>query len=156
MGSREKVYDRTAELVEHTRKYGEQMYLRRGTIIRGWADCMAGRGKDTIEIMADEINFLLRSKEEIETTFLLGVLADLQIKEGRFADAQASLTRALGLANKNHEKFYLSEIYRLKAKLAELDPVKFSSADGIDFLSMARTIAEAQQAKAWLDRLPGR
>jgi len=153
MGSIQKVYDRTEELVVHTRKYGEQMYLRRATIIRGWADCVAGQGDESIEIMTEEIDSLLRSKEEIETTFLLGVLADLQIRFERLMEANASLEKALDIANNNQEKFYLSEMYRLKAKLAAIDPAKFSSPDGVDFLSVARTIAETQHAKAWLERL---
>ena len=109
------------------RKYGEQMYLRRGTIIRGWADWVAGRSDELIQTMNLEIDFLLRSKEEIEITFLLGILADLQIKSEKFEDAHSSLNKALHFANSNQEKFYLSEIYRLKAKLAEIDPAKFSS-----------------------------
>jgi len=103
----------------------------------------------------DEIDFLLRSKEEIETTFLLGVLADLQIREERFVDAYASLNKALEIANKNQEKFYLPELYRLRAILADIDPEKFSSADGADYWAMARKTAEMQHAKAWLHRLSG-
>jgi len=148
-----KVYERTEELVEHTKKHGEQMYLRRGNIIRGWADCMAYGGDQPIQHIADEIQFLLRSKEEIEITYLLGVLADLQISHGRFADAHSSLNKALEIANKNQEHFYLSEIYRLKAKLAEVDPTRSSPSDAESHLAAARRIAEAQHAKAWLDRL---
>ena len=103
--------------------------------------------------ITEEIDFLLRSKEEIEITFLLGVLADLQMKYARFVDAHSSLSKALDIANNNQEKFYLSEIYRLKAKLAEIDPAKFSSPDGTDYLAKARKIAETQKAKAWLDGL---
>lgn len=153
MASIEKVYECTDELVEHTKKYGEQMYLRRGTIIHSWANCVAGRGEESIQTITEEIDFLLRSKEQIETTFLLGVLADLQIEDARFVDAHASLNKALDIANSTQENFYLSEIYRLKAKLAEIDPAKFSAADGKDYLAMARKTAEKQHAKAWLDRL---
>src|SRR5262245_42486116 len=154
LGAIKKVYDRTAELVEHTRKHGERMYLRRSNIIRGWADGVTGERDDAIKLITEEIDFLLVSKEEIEMTFLLALLGELQIKYGHFMDAHASLNKAFDLAHKNQEKFYLSEICRLKAKLAEIDPVRFSAADGTDYLSMARTIAETQHAKAWLDRLP--
>lgn len=154
LGAIGKVYDRTAELVEHTRKHGERMYLRRGNIIRGWADCVTGERDDAIRLITEEIDFLLVSKEEIEMTFLLALLGELQIKYGHFMDAHASLNKAFDLAHKNQEKFYLSEICRLKAKLAEIDPVRFSAADGTDYLSMARTTAKAQHAKAWLERLP--
>ena len=152
MASMDKIYECTQELMEHTKKYGEQMYFRRGTIILSWANYVAGRGEESIQTISEEVDFLLRSKEQIETTFLLGVLADLQIEDGRFVDAQTSLNRALDIANSNQENFYLAEIYRLKAKLVEIDPAKFLAINGTDYLAMARKTAEKQHAKAWLDR----
>jgi len=152
MNSVDKVYEFTEELVEHTKKYGEQMYLRRGIIIRSWADCVTTRNDESLQTMIEQINFLLNSKEEIEVTFLLTILADLQIKHQRFSDAQSSLNRALDIASKNQEKFYLAEMYRLKASLAE--PAKFSPSDRVNYLAEARRIAEIQHAKAWLARLP--
>jgi class 3 adenylate cyclase/tetratricopeptide (TPR) repeat protein len=155
MGAVDKVYERTAELVEHTRKFGEEMYLKRGTIIRCWADCMSDKGGgNAIEVMNSEIASLLDAGEEIETTFLLGVLAELQIREQRLADAHATLSRAMAIANKNEEKFYLSELYRLKGMLAEVDPDRFAPADGSDYLAMAYKTAREQHAQAWIDRLP--
>jgi class 3 adenylate cyclase/tetratricopeptide (TPR) repeat protein len=150
----DKVYELTGELVEHTKKYGEQMYLRRGIIIRSWADCLTTKSDESIQTMIEQIDFLLHSKEEIEVTFLLAVLADIQIRYQRFSDAQSSLNRALDIASKNQEKFYLAEIYRLKATLAKIDPGKFSPGDGLDYWAEARKTAETQRARAWLDRLP--
>lgn len=154
MGAIDKVYDRTEELVEHTRKFGEQMYLKRGTIIRCWADYMSDKGGKSIEAMNSEIDSLLNAGEEIETTFLLGVLADLQIREQRLVDAYATLNRAMAIASKNEEKFYLSELYRLKGVLAEIDPERFAPADGSDYLAMAYTTAKEQHAQGWIERLP--
>jgi tetratricopeptide (TPR) repeat protein len=153
MGAIGKVYDRISELEEHTKKFGEHMYLKRATIIRCWADCMLGKGDQPIEIMASEIDYLLSAGEEVESTFLLGLLADLQIREQRVLDAHATLNRALDIANKNDEKFYLSELYRLKGVLAQTDPERFSSAYGPDYLVLAERTAEEQRAQAWLERL---
>jgi class 3 adenylate cyclase/tetratricopeptide (TPR) repeat protein len=153
MNSMEKIYERTEELMEHTRKHGEQIYLRRGIIIRGWADCLTTKSDESIETIMEQIDFLLQSKEEIEVTFLLGVLAELQIRYARYVDAQSSIDRALAIADKNQEKFYLPELYRLKARLAKIDPANFSPARGTDYLIMARELAEAQSAQAWLKRL---
>jgi tetratricopeptide (TPR) repeat protein len=151
MGAIGKVYDRISELEEHTKKFGEHMYLKRATIIRCWADCMLGKDGKSIEIMGSEIVFLLNAGEEVESTFLLGLLADLQIKEQRLVDAHATLDRALAIANKNAERFYLSELYRLKALLAEIDPERFASAH--DYLALAYRTAKEQHAQAWMERL---
>jgi tetratricopeptide (TPR) repeat protein len=153
VGDIDKIHERTAEAVEYTRRHGEQMYLRRAIIIRSWADCITGNDDRIIQTITDHIDFLLRSKEEIEVTFLLGILADTQIKYERYWDAQASLHRALEIAKNNQENFYLSELFRLKARLTQIDAENFSPEDGTDFLAKARQIAESQHAKAWLDRL---
>ncbi len=153
VGDIDKIHERTAEAVEYTRRHGEQMYLRRAIIIRNWADCITGNDDRIIQTITDHIDFLLRSKEEIEVTFLLGILAETQIKYERYWDAQASLHRALEIAKNNQENFYLSELFRLKARLTEIDSENFSPEDGTDFRAMARQIAESQHAKAWLDRL---
>jgi class 3 adenylate cyclase/tetratricopeptide (TPR) repeat protein len=153
IGAIDKVYERTAELVEHTRRHGEQIYLRRALIIRSWADCVTGNDDQMIQPITEHIDFLLRSKEEIEVTFLLGVLAEAQIRHGRYSDAQSSLDKALEIARNNQENFYLPELFRLKAQLAAGDGETFAPRDGDDFLAMARQTAESQRAKAWLDRL---
>jgi class 3 adenylate cyclase/tetratricopeptide (TPR) repeat protein len=153
LGSTEKVYRHTEELVEHTRKYGEQMYLRRGIILRGWADCVMNRNEEPVQTMKEHIDFLLQSNEEVELTFMLGILADVQIRYARYSEAQSSLDKALAIARKNQENFYLAELYRLKAKLIKADPVKFLPEEGGNYSAMARQTAEAQHAKAWLDRL---
>lgn len=153
IGAITKVYERTAELVEHTRRHGEQIYLRRGLIIRSWADCVTGDDDRMIQPITEHIDFLLRSKEEIEVTFLLGVLAETQINYGRYADAHASLNKALEIARNNQENFYLSELFRLKARLAARAVETFAPEDGHHFLALARQTAERQQARAWLDRL---
>jgi class 3 adenylate cyclase len=155
MGAIDKVYERTAELVEHTRKFGEQMYLKRGTIIRCWADYISDkRGSTSVEAMNSEIDSLLIAGEEIEATFLLGVLADLQIREQRLVDAHVTLNKAMAIADKNEERFYLSELYRLKGVLAEIDPGRFAPADGSDYLAMAHATAKEQHALGWIERLP--
>ena len=111
-------------------------------------------GGNAIEVMNSEIASLLDAGEEIETTFLLGVLAELQIREQRHVDAHATLSRAMAIASKNEEKFYLSELYRLKGMLADVDPDRFASTHGTDYLAMAYKTAREQHAQAWIDRLP--
>jgi tetratricopeptide (TPR) repeat protein len=156
MNAIDKVYERTTELVDHTRKFGEQIYLKRGTIIRCWADCMSNKSGKSLEVMNDEIASLLNAGDEIESTFLLGILADLQIRERRFAEAHASLGRAIDIANRNQEKFYMAELYRLRAVLADIDPERFSAPDGSDYRTLARRTAVEQNAQAWIERLADR
>jgi class 3 adenylate cyclase len=153
LGDVQKVYETTEELVSHTKKYGEQMYLRRGMIIRSWADCITKQDPGPIADMSSHIDFLLQSREEIETTFLLGLLAETQIRFGLLLDAQVALDRAMELSDRNEERFYLAELYRLKGALAQRGRHGPASGKAEQLRTKAREVANAQNAKAWLQRL---
>lgn len=153
LGDVKSVYACAAELIEHARKHGELMYLKRGVMTRKWADFVSGVEDQSIEAIRDHIDLLLESKEEIEVTFHLGVLADLQIRKGRYQDAAASIEQALKIAHKNNELFYMSELYRLKAHIYEVGPKTLSSGDDVDYIALAKATAKAQSAKAWLTKL---
>jgi hypothetical protein len=62
-----------------------------------------------------------------------------------FADAHSSLSKAL-ICDNNQENS-ISEIYRLKTKLVEIDPAS-SHLDGTTIWLRHARIAETQQAKA--------
>ena len=153
LGDVESVYACAAELVEHARKHGELMYLKRGTMTRKWADFVSGMEDQSIEAIRDHIDLLLESREEIEVTFHLGVLADLQIRKRRYREALSSIDQALKLAHKNDEFFYVAELYRLKAHIHDVGPKTLSSQDDADYIALAKATAKAQKAKAWLDKL---
>ena len=114
---------------------------------------LPGEDDNSINAIKEYIDLLLDSKEEIETTYLLGVLADLQIRQEQYVEAVASLDKSLQLARKNRESFYLAELYRLKACALELGPESLSSGDNINYRLKAEKTAKSQQAKAWLERL---
>lgn len=153
LGDVETVYACAGELIQHAKKHGELMYLKRGIMTRKWADCVSGIQDHSIEAIREHIDLLLESKEEIEVTYHLGVLADLQIRQGRYDEAAASLDEALAIARKNNEFFYVAELYRLKANVLECGIESDTGVDQAEYLTMARETATCQQAKAWLDKL---
>ena len=156
LGDVERVYACVGELVDHAKKHGELMYLKRGTMTRKWADFVSGIQDHSIDAIREHIDLLLESKEEIEVTYHLGVLADLQIRQGQYVEASGSLDKALEIARKNNENFFVAELYRLKARALELGPDALSAGDDTDYISLARDIAKSQDAKAWLRQLPQR
>ncbi len=153
IGDVDKVYAFTDELLEYAKKHGELIILERGNMTRNWAECISGRNDSAIDAIEAHINLLLGSGEEIEVTYHLGVLADLQIRQGRYADADKSLDKALQFASKNGENFYVSELYRLKAHFLKRSPDARARDDGCRYLLMAENTAKSQQAKAWLTQL---
>jgi class 3 adenylate cyclase len=150
MGRIDKIYELNSELVEHTRKYGEHIYLRRAIIMRNWADAISGNDMGALDEMSSHIRFLVQSKEEIETTFLYSLLAQAQLKFGNCDDAKRNLHIAMAISEKNHERFYLPEIYRL---MFEAETMKSSDAGreaGLHYLQRAKEMALSQGARWWL------
>ena len=150
MGRIDKIYELNSELVEHTRKYGEQIYLRRAIIIRNWADAVSGNDVEALDEMSENIQFLIQSKEEIETTFLYSLLAEAQLRFGNYEDAKRNLHIAMAISEKNHERFYLAEIFRL---MFEAETIKSSDAGrevGLRYLQRAKETASSQGARWWL------
>ena len=129
------------------------MYQKRTIMIRSWADCISGRNVKAVDTIKKQIDLLLDSREEVEVTYHLGVLADLQIRQERYSEALTTIDKALELARKNREKFYIAEPYRLKARALTLGPEVRLPGDDSNYLLMAEKTAKSQRAKAWLDRL---
>lgn len=81
----------------------------------------------------------------------LGYMADAQTHLGRHTDALRSIDDAIVSAQKNHNEFYLAELYRLKGEILlklSLDHQAAASQCFQDSLA----VAEKQQAKSWVLR----
>lgn len=153
IGAIDMVYACADELHEHAQKHGELMYVNRCIMTRSWADCMSGCEDNSLDAIKEHIGHLLASSEEVEITYHLGVLADLQIRREQYADANVTLDKALMFAGKNQEEFYVPELYRLKAVVRESGPDELMLDDDTNYIAMAEKLAASQSAEAWLDRL---
>ncbi|MDH3465566.1 MAG: hypothetical protein OES26_06605 [Gammaproteobacteria bacterium] len=103
--------------------------------------------------VVDAIKRLPVSGEEVDTTCLLGFTAEIRISFGQFDQAAASLTHALEIANKNDERYYQSELHRLKAELAMAERGTDWQAVAAKQLSKARALAQSQNAGGWLNKI---
>ena len=138
------------ELIRHAGKSGEMMYLKRGNILRDWIECVEEPSFETIQSIRENINLLLGAGEKIETTFLLGLLAEIEIRNNQFSDAETSLGMALQISEDSQEKFYLSVLYRLKAHLLSQTSDAQQCDEAMEYLQLAKDIATRQNAQALL------
>ncbi|MEM7194169.1 MAG: AAA family ATPase [Pseudomonadota bacterium] len=152
LGEFNHVNDYAKELIQITEETGQFMYLNRGHMLQNLV--LAGREQDSdaLDFVVAASEKLLESGEEIDMTFTLGVVAELQIGFNRYRDAKQSLDQALALAEKNSERFYLAELYRLKALLARADS-SLESLSALDLLEKAYSVATEQDAKGWIDKI---
>jgi serine/threonine protein kinase/predicted ATPase len=116
-----------------------------GTIWRGWA--LTTRGEEGIAQMWQGLAGWRALGGELWRPTLLALLADAYGKAGRSAKALAVLAEALALANKNGERPYEAELYRLKGEFLLASPTE-NQAEAEACFRQAIAIARRQSAKS--------
>ncbi len=139
------------ELIDHCEQNGERMYLCRGKILRHWIECRREHNPDGLSEINYNIDMLKEAEEEIELTYLYGLLADLQLFFGDFSGAHETLTTALALADKNQELFYYAELERMMA-LVQSKALGSNIGNDVLHWQCAIDTASEQGAKAWEEK----
>jgi predicted ATPase len=93
---------------------GFMAFVEWGTIWRGWA--LTTRGEDGIAQISQGLAAWRALGGEILRPSLLALLAEAHGKTGRSAEGLAVLAEALDVADKNGERHYQAELYRLKGE----------------------------------------
>ena len=134
------------ELIELAQQKGMAMYENRGLVFKNLAQAQITGDSGAVDFVEQAVDELLRAGEEIETTFLLAVVAELRLALGETDAARRSLERAYAIAEANRELFYMSELMRLSAIVAHRD----DPGDGgkaREWLDKALDLATSQQAE---------
>jgi DNA-binding winged helix-turn-helix (wHTH) protein/predicted ATPase len=96
---------------------GFPYWLVSGTILRGWALAEQGQGAEGIVQMRQGLAAWRAMGAELFRPNCLALLAEAYGKTGQAAEGLTVLTEALAVVDKNEERFYQAEIYRLKGQL---------------------------------------
>lgn len=147
LGEAESVRQYAGELIELSERKGQYMYKSRGLFFKYWAEAALNENSSCLQKMFDAISVLRASKEEIDLTCLLGLIAELQIASEKHDEAWTTLETAINLALKNHERFYLAELYRLSADVTAL--INPNDPQCLEYLDQAINTARAQNAISW-------
>ena len=108
--------ERAEEAIAIATKQG-LAWLDWATITRGWALAKQGQGDAGITQIRQGLAALRAEETELLRTHQLTQLAEAYQSVGRPADGLAALDEALALVEKNEERFWEAEIYRLKGEL---------------------------------------
>jgi TOMM system kinase/cyclase fusion protein len=131
---------------------GSPHWLAYGTSMRGWALAEQDQGEEGIAQMRQGLAALHVIGAEIERVQHLALLAEAYGKVGQAEEGLRVLGEALALVDKNEERYYEAELYRLRGELT----LQQSSVQGLEsrvkeaeecFLK-AIEIAQRQQAKS--------
>ena len=117
----EQVAQERAELtMTLSREQHLAFYLAMGTIQHGWALAEQGHREEGIAQMRQGIDAHRATGAELVQPYFLALLAEGCGKVGKVKEGLTVLAEALDFVKKNGERFYESEIYRLKGKLTLL------------------------------------
>ena len=135
---------------------GFLVYLSVSMILKGWAQVQQGQGEAGITQLSQGLSTLRATGAEQGVSWHLGLLAEAYGAVGQFEEALLKIAEALALVEKNEERFYEAELYRLKGELLLLptdnrpqvqDPNQQNTAE--QCFRQALLVSRSQQAKSW-------
>lgn len=136
------------ETIDCARDSEIEFFAKQQLVVKAWAHTM--ENPNAIDDMTSKVNAFLALHSSIGATRVMCMMAEMNLRHGREADAQAMLSRALERANEKGELYYLSEIHRLQAELAWAT----QGPAGINVISTqlfrAVDIAEQQHSAIWI------
>ena len=93
------------------------MWLGQGSIQQGWARSEQGQGEEGISQIRQSLAFRQAVRAGIHQSYYLTLLAESYGRAGQVEEGLATVAEALQLVEKNEERFYEAEVYRIKGEL---------------------------------------
>jgi len=116
-GEREAALEHSESSISLSIEGGFGLMLPMGTILHGWALAEGEKTEEGIAQMQEGIAAWRKTGAELYTPYWLCILAETYFKNEKKEEALIVLEEALQLSNKNNERFYEAELYRLKGEL---------------------------------------
>jgi tetratricopeptide (TPR) repeat protein len=145
--------ERAKELVALSTEHGFPITLAVGAAHQGWALAEQGRGEEGILQIRQAINTWRATGSTLfYQPFLLAMLAEAQAKTQLPEEGLSTLAEALAIVNKTGERFWETELYRLRGELTLQSQVRGSQFkvqnEAEECFRRAIDIARRQSAKS--------
>jgi len=127
---------------------GFPFWMAVGSLLRGWALVQQGQAQAGIEQMHQGLSAYRATGVEQARPYWLALLAEVYGIQGESEEGLTVLTEALTHVDTTGERWYESEIYRLKGELL-LQQNSDNQAEAESCFHHAISIAQSQQAKSW-------
>jgi predicted ATPase len=148
-------------------EHGLALYEAMATIMRGWSLTEQGWEEEGFEQMRQGLAAHQATGAKVARSHFLALLGEASGRNGQAEEGVRLLDEALELANRNGERCYQAEVYRIKGELllmqaasrdlsraatiggtaVEPEPPEVAQAEGCFNLSIK--IAQQQKAKSW-------
>jgi predicted ATPase len=140
--------DRAEAAITLATAQGFPIWVAYSAMLRSWALAQQGQAQEGIEQMHQGLRAFRATGGEIVRPYFLALLAEAHGAMGQSETGLAVLAEALTLADTTGERWYESEIYRLKGELL-LQQSLDNQAEAEHCFQQAITTAQSQQAKSF-------
>jgi predicted ATPase len=140
--------ERAEAAISLATEQGFPHWMAVGSLMRGWALAHQGQAQEGIEQITQGLRAYRATGAELLWLYFLTLLAKVHGTIGEPETGLAVLTEALTHADKTGERWYGSELYRLKGELLLQQSFDYAT-DAETCFTQAIAIAQNQQAKSW-------
>jgi DNA-binding winged helix-turn-helix (wHTH) protein/predicted ATPase len=162
-----KAQEKAEAAIALAREHGLVLYRAIATATRGWALVQQGRTEDGIQQMAEGLAEHRLTGAEVLLPHFLALLAEAFAKTRQVEEGLRILEEAMSVSNRNGERYYQAELYRLKGELllmqstarglsqaatggkAVVEAEPHAVADAEVCFNQSIKIAQRQKAKSW-------
>jgi DNA-binding winged helix-turn-helix (wHTH) protein/tetratricopeptide (TPR) repeat protein len=137
------VREYTEAVIEISRTHGLVLYGAMASVMKGWTLSEEGRAQEGVDQMREGLAALEATATSLVRPYFLALLAEVLLKLGRIDEAWTVLEEATALVDRNGERCYEAELYRLKG---ELLMKKSELANAKECLMRSLDIAKSQKA----------
>jgi predicted ATPase len=137
--------ERAEATITVSSEQGFAVYLAWGTIMRGWALVEQGQGEEGTTQIRQSLTAHRTMEQIVQQPYFLALLAEAYGKVGRAEEGLTALAEALAIANKNGERWWEAELYRLKGELSLQSGVRSPESAITNSQPFARRVGIAHQ-----------
>jgi class 3 adenylate cyclase/predicted ATPase len=141
------VHEQAEAAVVLATEQGFTQWVAMGTISRGWALAMQGRGEAGIAQVHQGIAAYRATGAALHVPYFCTVLAEISAHLGHTEDGLQALAEAHTLAEQHQERYWEAEVYRLRGVLFLQQPGT-PQAEAEAWLQRALDVARRQEAKS--------
>jgi predicted ATPase len=144
----QRVQERAEMLITLAREGEFAMGLAWGTLLRGWALAVQGRGEEGMAQIRQGLTAVQATGARLGEPLYLLILAEALGQAGHLGEGLEALAKALEVAHHSGERYLEAELYRLKGEFLGMQSTD-NMREAEACLHQALTIARHQQAKSW-------